>query len=66
MKELSITLSLQEVESLHKTIGIAIQNLISKMTKYGPDSKYGKESSADMRNLVAVQEEILSLLYESA
>lgn len=60
---LELNFTLTEVHALHKTVGIAIDNLNGKMSKAGRGKAYDQASS-DMRALLGVQQEILSVLGE--
>jgi hypothetical protein len=59
--ELSLLFTLSEVHALHKTVGIAIDNLNNKISKLHP-GKYYDHAAADLRALVGAQQEILSVL----
>jgi hypothetical protein len=45
-------------------VGIAIDNVTLKIGRQGPDSRHGREASADLRLLVGIQQEILSAIQE--
>jgi hypothetical protein len=60
---LELNFTLAEVHALHKTVGIAIDNLNMKMSKSG-HGKAHSQASSDMRALLGVQQEILTVLGE--
>jgi hypothetical protein len=62
--EIALNLTLSELHALHKTVGIAIDNVNVKISRQGPDSRHGREASADLRLLVGIQQEILSAIQE--
>ncbi len=66
MKELTITLTLVELEALHKTLGIAIQNTMGKVDREGQHTKYGKAANSDLKALLGIQQEVLAALDEVA
>jgi hypothetical protein len=59
--EMSLLFTLSEVHALHKTVGIAIDNLNTKISKLHPGKHYD-QVAGDLRSLVGVQQEILSVL----
>jgi hypothetical protein len=61
--DLTLSLTLTEVHALHKTIGIAIDNLNTKLAR-NPHGKIAEMVQADLRALVGVQLEVLTLLDE--
>lgn len=61
--DLCLNLTLTEVHALHKTIGIAIDNLNAKLSR-NPHGKIAEAVTADLRALVGVQLEVLTLLDE--
>jgi hypothetical protein len=62
--DIALNLTLSELHALHKTVGIAIDNVTLKIGRQGPDSRHGREASADLRLLVGIQQEILSAIQE--
>jgi hypothetical protein len=64
MHELTLNLSLEEVMALHKTLGIAIDNLSNKMFKHIDNKNLLKASQVDMQLLVAIQQQVLDIITE--
>lgn len=65
MSKHRLELELEEIEALSKTIGIAIDNLGSKIKKHGTSSEIGKSAVSDRFYLLGVQGEILVALSEA-
>lgn len=61
--DLYLALDLSELHALHKTVGIAIDNLNTKIGKLHPGKIYD-QVAGDLRALVGVQREILTVLDE--
>lgn len=59
---LNLELTFDQVSSLHKTLGIAIDNLNRKVNERGPDSKLGREALSDLTSLASVQRSVLDIL----
>ena len=57
----ALTLELPEVEALHKTLGIAISNLLGKVSKAN-GAVYGNVAAADLSLLSGIQKELLAAL----
>lgn len=63
--DLQLNLTLTEVHALHKTVGIAIDNLNTKIARNGSQAgKFVDGATSDLRALLSVQQEILALLEE--
>jgi len=62
MENLSLVLSLAEVEALLKTTGIAVQNLVNKLNKVGPHHPVGRSVNAEMQLLIPIQQQLLSII----
>lgn len=62
MPEYELDLTFEELSALHKTIGIAIDNLNAKVTQRGMDSKHGKIALAELSALASVQRQILDII----
>jgi len=62
--DLQLNLTLTEVHALHKTVGIAIDNLNAKIARGGSHGKFVDGATNDLRSLLSVQQEILALLEE--
>ena len=50
--------------ALHKTLGIAIDNLSNKMFKHIDNNNLLKASQVDMQLLVAIQQQVLEIITE--
>jgi len=59
---LNLEVTFEEISALHKTIGIAIDNLNSKVVRLGPDSHRGEEAMNDLHLLANIQRQILDIL----
>lgn len=59
-------LSVYEVDALHKTLGIAIDNLSRKIAKAPPNSRAHRDSTADYSSLIRTQRKVLEILAELA
>jgi len=59
---LNMELTFDQVSALHKTIGIAIDNLNRKVNERGPDSKLGREALSELNALAAIQRNVLDIL----
>lgn len=62
--DLRINLTLTEAQGLHKTIGIAIDNLQTKMLRTSQQAVL-EAAQADLTSLVSVQRQLLSLIVEA-
>lgn len=62
MPEYELDLTFEELSALHKTIGIAIDNLNAKAIQRGPDSKHGRVALAEMSALASIQRQILDII----
>jgi len=62
MENLTLVLSLAEVEALLKTTGIAVQNLVNKLNKVGPHHPVGRSVNAEMQLLIPIQQQLLSII----
>lgn len=62
MENLTLALSLAEVEALLKTTGIAVQNLVNKLNKVGPHHPVGRSVNAEMQLLIPIQQQLLTLI----
>lgn len=58
----TLDLTLDELSALHKTIGIAIDNLNAKAINRGPDSKHGKIALSELTTLASIQRQILDII----
>ena len=65
MTKYTLSLELDEIEALSKTVGIAIDNLGGKIKKHGAQSDIGRAAVDDRFNLLAIQGEILVVLSEA-
>jgi|DEB19_MinimDraft_3_1074340.scaffolds.fasta_scaffold32512_3 hypothetical protein len=59
---LSLDVTFEELSALHKTIGIAIDNLNSKVARLGTDSHRGSDALSDLNLLANIQRQILDQL----
>jgi len=59
-----LELSLKELESLNKTVGIAIDNLTTKVNKHGADSTLGQAARSDRASLWSASVQIGNALSE--
>lgn len=59
-----LALTFEELSALHKTVGIAIDNLNNKALSRGPDSTIGKAALAELATLAQVQRQILDILVD--
>jgi hypothetical protein len=66
MDDLKMALSLAEVEALLKTVGIAVQNLVSKLNKVGPHHPVGRTVNAELQTLIPVQQRLLTLIADTS
>lgn len=62
---LQIEVELPVLEALVKTVGIAIQNLMSKASKVGHTTPMGRAANAEMQTLITAQQELLSALQKA-
>lgn len=62
MPDYELNLTFEELSALHKTIGIAIDNLNMKATNRGPDSKHGRIALAELSTLASIQRQILDII----
>lgn len=58
----TIELNLPEIEALHKTLGIAINNLLSKVNNTPHGSRASSVANSDLALLTAIQSEVLRTL----
>lgn len=58
----TLELTLEELSALHKTVGIAIDNLNTKAMNRGPDSKHGKIALQELSALASIQRQILDII----
>lgn len=58
----TIDLDFDELSALHKTLGIAIDNLSIKVSQRGPDSKHGKTALAELALLASIQRQVLDII----
>lgn len=65
MKTYDVSLTTQELEALQKTIGIALDNLTTKINRHGEDSALGKSALFDRKMLMGVTTEIIHALSEA-
>jgi len=63
-KAYALELSLRELEALNKTVGIAIDNLTTKVNKHGPDSTLGQAARSDRASLWSASVQIGNALSE--
>ena len=57
-----VELSFPEVEALHKTLGIAINNLLSKVNNTPHGSRAAAVANSDLALLTSIQSEVLRTL----
>jgi len=65
MNTYKLELGTGELEALQKTIGIALDNLTSKINKNGKDSALGRAAAVDRMLLLSAQSEIIDALSEA-
>jgi hypothetical protein len=58
----NIDMTFDELAALHKTLGIAIDNLSIKASQRGPDSKHGKAALAELSLLASIQRQVLNII----
>jgi hypothetical protein len=59
---LNLELTFDEVSALHKTIGIAIDNLNGKASSRGPNSSLGRQALGELALLANIQRQILDII----
>jgi len=62
MSEQTITLDDSEVRALRKTLGIASDNLCTKLGRYGPDHPAGKAAVEEARTLLNIERKLLNAI----
>ena len=63
-KAYNLELSLRELEALNKTVGIAVDNLTTKVNKHGAESALGRAAKSDRASLWSASVQIADALSE--
>lgn len=61
--DLTINITLRQAQALHKTIGIAIDNIQTKISRTANPTVVA-QSNDELNSLIGVQQQVLSILME--